>query len=428
MDRTGEPLRVTQLIGEGGQGLVYRVELRTGAPLALKWYRRNADTPQQRESIRRLASRRCPHPAFLFPLDLVTAPRIESFGYVMPWMDARFTTFAQVINAPRPLGLQTKAKIGRRLAEAFNALHGSGLCYRDINFGNLWADPVRGDIAILDNDNVGVDDGFAAVWGSLRFMAPEVVRRECKPSTITDLHSLAVLLFYLLMHGHPLDGRKVEASYSWDPAHRRSEEELALRHYGQEPLFSFDPADDSNRPVRAAGPASWWPVYPTFIQQLFVQAFTVGLRDASLAGRVLAGTWRDAMTGMYDLCLVCEKCSAALVFDPDVPGKGCWHCGTVPVRPPVMRLRGGRSLVLLSERATLSSHHIAHDRDYDTVVAAVEANPRAPIGLVLRNQSKLTWTARPVGEAAREVEPGQAFAIRDATLDFGAVRGEIATH
>jgi DNA-binding helix-hairpin-helix protein with protein kinase domain len=425
MDRTGEPLRVVQLIGEGGQGLVYRVQLRTGAPLALKWYRRNADTPQQRESIKKLASRRCPHPAFLFPLDMVTDAHVASFGYVMPWMESRFTTFAAVVNDPKPLGLQTKAKIGRKLAEAFNALHAGGLCYRDINFGNLWADPACGDIAVIDNDNVGIDEGFAAVWGSLRFMAPEVIRREHKPSTITDLHSLAVLLFYLLMHGHPLDGRKVESSYTWDPGKHRSEEELALRHYGHEPVFSFDPADDSNRPTQAAGPAAWWPVYPGFVQKLFIQAFTVGLRDASLGGRVLAGTWRDALAQMHDLCMVCANCSAALVYDPDQPNRGCWHCATVPIRPPILRLRGGRSSVLLADRAVLTNHHVANDRDYDTVAAVVESHPRAPSGLVLRNRSKLTWTTQPTGESRKAVEPGQAFAIRTASVNFGAVSGEI---
>jgi hypothetical protein len=38
-------------------------------------------------------------------------------------------------------------------------------------------------------------------------LAPEVLREEALPSTVTDLHSLAVLLFYLLVHGLGITGR-----------------------------------------------------------------------------------------------------------------------------------------------------------------------------------------------------------------------------
>src|ERR1051326_3827487 len=216
MVRTSEPLTIVELVGEGGQGLVFRALLSTGAPLAVKWYRPLMDTPTQRMAITELVNLRLPHPAFLFPFDLVesTQAGIAGFGYVMPWMESRFITFSQAVHE-QPLSLATMAKIARKLAEAFDALHRSGLCYRDINFGNLWIDPIRGDLAIIDNDNVGTDAGHASVWGSHKFMAPEVTRREKRPSTVSDLHSLAVLLFFLLMHGHPLDGTKVEESYGW---------------------------------------------------------------------------------------------------------------------------------------------------------------------------------------------------------------------
>ena len=40
-------------------------------------------------------------------------------------------------------------------------------------------------------------------------MAPEIVRGEALPSTATDLYSLSVLLFYLLMVSHPLEGLRM---------------------------------------------------------------------------------------------------------------------------------------------------------------------------------------------------------------------------
>jgi hypothetical protein len=59
------------------------------------------------------------------------------------------------------------------------------------------------------------------------------------PSTQTDLFSLAVLLFYMFVMHHPLEGRKELAIKCLDlPAMKKL--------YGTEPLFIFDPSDDSN--------------------------------------------------------------------------------------------------------------------------------------------------------------------------------------
>src|SRR5258708_7931354 len=153
----------------------------------------------------------------------------------------------------------------------------------------------RPEVAIIDNDNVGLDGGDVFVWGTLRFMAPEVVRREAAPSSLTDLHSLAVFLFYLFMHGHPLEGVKTDESYSWADSSHRSETDLALRHFGTEPVFIFDPDDHSN-PPRPGDPVSvWWRLYPRFFPAVFERAFTSGLRDPSGLGRVAEGVWRPAL-------------------------------------------------------------------------------------------------------------------------------------
>ncbi|HEU0241640.1 MAG TPA: hypothetical protein VFR11_20620 [Micromonosporaceae bacterium] len=424
LSRTNEPLLVCERVGEGGQGVVHRATMSGGAQLALKWYRPHTHSRAQYESIERLASRPAPHPSFMFPLDTVRAAHLTAFGYVMPWLDPKYMSFASYLNEPRAPGLKAKATIGRKLAEAFSALHTSGLCYRDINFGNLWVDPVRADVAIIDNDNVGTDDGPVTVLGALRFMAPEVIRRQARPSTVSDLHSLAVLLFYLLMHGHPLDGARLEASMSWETGRHRTDEQLARKHYGDEPVFVFDPADVSNRPTVEAGPASWWPVYAGFVRRRFEHAFTVGLRDASLSGRVLAGTWRDTLARMYDLCMVCEHCRAALVFDTDSPDRPCWHCGRVPRRPNVIDVPRSRCTLVLVDGARLNRHHVSNDRDYDTAIGVVATDP-ATGRLALRNVSTTRWLAQATGGSATTVEPGQWLAIRGATVDFGEATGEI---
>ena len=71
-----------------------------------------------------------------------------------------------------------------------------------------------------------------------------------------------MLLFYLLMHGHPLFGVRADASCSWERGAHRSETELLMRNFGIEPIFIFDPGNPSNRPVPGDRTLTWWPIYP----------------------------------------------------------------------------------------------------------------------------------------------------------------------
>jgi len=283
-------------------------------------------------------------------------------------------------------------------------------------------DPDKSDVAIIDNDNVGLDSGEVFVWGTLRFMAPEVVRREAAPSSLTDLHSLAVFLFYLFMHGHPLEGVKTDASYSWAEAEHRSETDLAMRHFGTEPVFIFDPRDHSNPPRPGDPVGVWWRLYPKFFRDVFERAVTSGLRDPSGIGRVAEGVWRRSLARLSD-CVASCSCGASIFFDPDDQGLRCWNCNKIPPRPQLLELPS--CTVVLSPGATITPHHLSRSRDHDTVVAIVENHPARPGELVLRNVSRSTWTMTPLGETAKVVEPDRRLGIRPMSIDFGSAHGKI---
>jgi hypothetical protein len=253
-------------------------------------------------------------------------------------------------------------------------------------------------------------------------MAPEVVRREAFPSSVTDLYSLAVFLYYLFVHGHPLEGLRTEQTFSWGTAPHDSEGELATRYFGTDPLFVFDPRDDSNRPLPGDPMWTWWPIYPRFFREVFERAFTAGLTDTSGTARVSEGVWRRALLRLGDCVAVCS-CKASVFYDTGDPGAACWNCGQVPPRPPVLQLPGGT--VVLSEGGAVTSHHLRRDRDYDTIVGAVEAHPSLPGQVVLRNVGKQAWTMKPEGEPPKRVEPARRLAVRAMTIDFGSVRGRI---
>jgi eukaryotic-like serine/threonine-protein kinase len=420
MARAGTRVVVGERLGEGGQGVVHAVQVGNAA-YAVKWYRTVPKPDELRESIGKLIDHgRPPHPSFVWPVDLVDSDEVPGFGYLMPRLEPAFESLGGLLWRQAQPSFRTIISIARNLVSAFDSLHGEGLCYRDINFGNLWVDPRTARVAIIDNDNVGPDEAEQFVWGTLRFMAPEVVRQEKFPSARTDLHSLAVFLFYLFAHGHPLEGSRTESAQSWATS-AESESQLAVRAFGLEPLFVFDPADDSNRPVPGDPVLTWWPVYPRFFRGLFEQAFTAGLTRPA-AGRVAEGVWRRSLDRLHDCVSKCS-CSAAVFHDPDDPGLRCWNCGQVPPVPPLLELPG--VTLVLAEGACVTSHHLHRDRRYDTIVGVVEAHPTKPGQVVLRNTGRDEWTATPDGEEEIKVPPRRRLGVRLMTISFGSVAGRI---
>ena len=149
--------------------------------------------------------------------------------------------------------------VGERVS-AFEGLHEAAMCYRDISLGTILVDADQGQIALVDIDAIAPDHSERYFGSTSPFMAPEVVRGEAPVSWRSDRHCMAVLLFFLFMHGHPLDGSNTDPDAG-------DESEVALRAFGLEPVFVFDPKDDSNRPVPGDQALLWWPIYPRFVRR-----------------------------------------------------------------------------------------------------------------------------------------------------------------
>ena len=416
---TDEPLTVhPKPLGAGGQGEVYRATLR-GADHALKLYHRHACTDEQRLMIDRLIDKMSPAPYFLWPTHLVE-DRVEGrFGYLMPLREARFRSTEDLMARRVTASFRALIDAALQLADGFLQLHSRGLCYRDISFGNLFIDPATGDVRICDNDNVGIAGTPGGVLGTPRFMAPEIVRAEAEPSAETDRFSLAVLLFYLLLGGHPLEGKR--------EAEIRCLDRPAMdRLYGNAPLYIFDPKDQSNGPVRGIhdNPIAFRPIYPRLLLEAFERAFTVGLSDPH--GRTRESVWRNVFGRTRDLLMNCGSCGAQGFFDPDAQGPvPCWRCRKPRAAPMRLMLRGAP--VVLQVGTKLGAHHVQHDPfNYQTVQAEVTAHPTLPGQLGLKNHSSDAWTVlRPDGTVA-DVPPGRnAPLVAGNRVNFGVCEGEV---
>ena len=404
---------IRRVLGEGSQGVVFEAFDSSGDAVAVKWYYPHTATDQQRQAIALLIERGPPHGRFLWPAELVSERSAAGFGYVMPLRPAEFASLSDLLIGRVDLPFRSVCCLCLELAHSFLQLHAQGLCYRDISFTNIFFDPRDGSPLICDNDNVGVDRASpAAVMGTRRFMAPEIVRREAMPSIQTDLYSLAVLLFYVLMMGHPLMGRRELDFDCWDDV-----AESVL--FGSDAQFIFDPEDDTNRPVPElhASVIRYWSIYPEFLRTCFTQAFTRGLVDP-LHGRVRESVWRVTLNRLHDSIIECRHCRRQNFSGAETTM--CWSCGALV--QPVARCVLGSMEVALGVGARVTAHHLHRDYDIRTIVGEVVEHPTRPDVLGLRNESQGTWEATFVNGDQGLILPGRSVRVDPGlTLNFGPV-------
>jgi eukaryotic-like serine/threonine-protein kinase len=303
------PVIVGKFLGSDGQGEVYAAEM-AGELVAVKWYRPHVTAADQalRARLRDLCGHRPSSSRFLRPIDLVASPNMAGFGYVMQLCPMQFRGLYEIISGEASASLRSRATAGLEMAEAFQALHAAGYCYRASDFGDVVVAPSSGEVRICDTDNVGPNGIPGFVAGTPGFMAPEIVQRQKFPTTDTDLWSLAVLLFWMFIGQHPLEGRR-------EHEHDIFTKSVQDAFFGAEALFIFDPHDSSNAPVPGYhdGALRFWPIYPQFLRDLFTRAFTVGIRDPKQ--RVRETEWRQAMAALRDAIMPCPHCGAENFHD-----------------------------------------------------------------------------------------------------------------
>ncbi|HYS41432.1 MAG TPA: protein kinase [Pseudonocardiaceae bacterium] len=416
---SGVQVTVGKVLGTGTQGAVHEGRTGDGHAVAIKWYQPAFQQQDLRDSITLLVQQKAPSTHFLWPTDIVT--KGSHFGYVMPLRPPNYAGLTKVLNRKVSIRPRELVRAGRHMVAAFKALQAKGLFYCDISDNNLFVNPDTGDILICDNDNVGSSRGSTRVLGTPRFMAPEIVRGEKRPSALTDSFSMAVLLFLLLMNDHPLQGQAEAKIHAFDAAAMR-------KIYGTDPIFIFDPVNKNNRPVPGIHDNApiFWGLYPPAIREIFTRVFTEGIHEPG--GRPSFGEWEAALAATEDVVVNCYQCNRENFYQTCDATHTCWGC-QARLQIPMKLVIDGRRVVILNDDTKLYSHHLTKRGTVtmsDPPQAEVAKHPTRGF-LGLKNLSATQWyMSSASGAAARVIEPGQSIKLAPGThLDFGTISATV---
>ena len=211
--------RIDERLSEGGMGTVYRgTHVLMDKTVAVKVLHPSLAADEKivaRFSREARAASRISHPNALSVTDFGEDETGHVF-LVMEFLSGR--TLKQVIRDEGPLPLARVVDITRQIGDALHAAHAQGVVHRDLKSDNIMLlDTMTGDyakvldfgIAKIQEPDGAVDTGLTApnlVIGTPQYMSPEQCSQDSEIDARSDIYSLGVILYEMLVGHVPFSG------------------------------------------------------------------------------------------------------------------------------------------------------------------------------------------------------------------------------
>lgn len=211
--------RIDARLNAGGMGTVYRgTHVLMDKTVAIKVLRPSLAADEKivaRFSREARAASRISHPNALTVTDFGEDESGHVF-LVMEFLSGK--TLKQVIRDDGPLSLARVVDITRQIGDALNAAHAQGVVHRDLKSDNIMLlDTMTGDhakvldfgIAKINEPDGALDTNLTApnlVIGTPQYMSPEQCSQDSEIDARSDIYSLGVILFEMLVGHVPFSG------------------------------------------------------------------------------------------------------------------------------------------------------------------------------------------------------------------------------
>ena len=211
--------RIEERLNAGGMGTVYRgTHVLMEKTVAIKVLRPSLAADEKivaRFSREARAASRISHPNALSVTDFGEDESGHVF-LVMEFLSGR--TLKQLIRDEGPLPLPRIVDITRQIGDALNAAHAQGVVHRDLKSDNIMlVDTMAGDhakvldfgIAKINEPDGAVDTNLTApnlVIGTPQYMSPEQCSQDSEIDARSDIYSLGVILYEMLVGHVPFSG------------------------------------------------------------------------------------------------------------------------------------------------------------------------------------------------------------------------------
>jgi serine/threonine protein kinase len=228
LEATGDPLvgetlagkyRVEERISVGGMGTVYRgTHILMGKKVAIKVLRPSLAADEKivaRFSREARAASKISHPHALSVTDFGEDEGGVVF-LIMEFLNGR--TLKEVIRQESPLPLPRVVAIMRQVGSALEAAHAEGVVHRDLKSDNImllntsgadYAKVLDFGIAKIQEAAGEVDPGLTSpdlIIGTPQYMSPEQCSQSEQIDSRSDIYSLGVILFEMLVGHVPFAG------------------------------------------------------------------------------------------------------------------------------------------------------------------------------------------------------------------------------
>ena len=412
--RHGKLYQIGRVIGQTGEAEYYDV-LSDGMHYTLKCYYSMTASTDQLERLQYLLEIDPPSVSFLWPIDLISIDS-HHFAYVMKSLTDDYEPLL-TYTKERNLSFSDRCLTAFHLSQAFYDLHQLNLYYEDISLDQIYVNKKEGRVSLdsVDHLYTGVIP-MRNLHSSLRLKAPELLAGRSCPCVESDRYTLSVLIFYLFVGHHPLEGKMEEGQ-------ELLEYENLLEFYMNSAVYMFDEENMVNRPCRRNQLQiySAWKSMPSILKERLNHSFLHG--RILPAGRIRDEEWMDLMGSLLNHTISCPHCQSELYYQNSL-AYHCPHCQAKITPYPSLRI--GSEEILLSPFRKIYEHSVRKNYHLDSVMATVVQHPRNPRLWGIRNDSDRSWIYyKPNGEAI-EVKPAQSAGIATgAEIGFQDLIGRI---